>query len=1828
MRRIRKPLAWALSVMLIFTALPLTAFADEAIPADSMPTTEDVLGPMLDDTPLPTPEPTPEITIEPTPEPTPEATPEPMPEATTEPTPEPSSAPEDTSEPTEAPTATPEPTASPSAAPTPAPTPTPVPVEDSYVPGFTVIESEIGGAHAWPVPDNFTVTQGCGDQHAAIDIAADTGTPVVAADDGTVTITQTWNGIVTKGDSNSYGNMVQVTHADGTVTLYAHLSEINVRQGDTVVRGQQIGRVGSTGNSSGPHLHFEVRSNGSKVDPMAYITEDSTDAEKRFEELLEQYGGCIGEDGQLHTIDSREAIDKTLAEIAEEAGLTLPVFYANNVTVSEPRSTYLMNIGYVTDVEGATNGWGGKRINGKVAYCVEHGIALGLGDNSGYTQQDLTKEQMNRLTLIDYWGRYKNVANVKGCSAVNYNWDTIDVSAEYMAEFYCQLLIWETINSFGGSFVGASSVSIPSTVGGMDNIASQSTYNAFKKAVMEKVNLFYTTPSITGQTVTMKIGETVTLTDTTGALASYRDTPLVNTTGISVAKQGNKVILTATGNPNPTGIVSFAYNVDLDYYTDEPGYYYEHAVSQDVATCGFSGRDPTSVTFNVNVEMNGSLKIVKTSEDGVVSGVRFNVTGDGVNTTVQTGPDGTITIPNLQDGTVLTVTELTSDQYVQPQSQTVTIKANETATVSFANVLKKWTATVTKRDSSTGTAQGDASLAGAVYGVYRGNDLIDQYTTDTNGQFTTKAYVCGDNWSIREISPSNGYLIDSTVYPVGAEPGNYSLEHNKIEITVKEQVIKGKVQIHKQYEVLNGPPADESGAEFQVYLKSAGSYAAAKEAERDTITTNAAGYAITKDMPCGTYIVHQSKGGAGRETVDDFEVVVAENGKTYSYELLNELKNSQLKIIKTSDTGKVEGISFRVTRLKDNYSKVYKTDANGLILTETLPIFEDNEGKTKYQYRVEELDTEETFGYALPAPQTVTLSDGGIAEVKFHNAPLEIGTTANSGEGAKDTQSADDVVIVDTVSYSGLQSGKEYTLSGILMDKATGKPFLDFDGHEVKAETTFTPESRDGTVDVIFKFNSLNIKQDTDVVVFETLYREGMELTTHADIDEEGQTVKIRVPEIGTTALSEDGHRVDPLGKVTITDEVSYENLKPDKEYTVSGVLMDKATGEVFLDAAGEEIRSEVIFTPEEPTGTVTVEFTFDASNLHGTQLVVFEYLYYDGLLLAAHAELEAEGQTVEIKNPKISTIAVVEGGGKTTLTADDVTITDTISYSDLTAGVEYRITGILIDKATGEVFLDFDGKPVTAETIFTPQEDGTPDTKPEEPEDAPDHPDTPGTEPDTSDADTADGAEMDEPTPDKREDSVSSEKDNSTSPETLEKPLETPHEGNNPPDTENGAEDAERGICGEVELTFTFSSLQLKENTELVVFDELYRVETNTQIAKHKDLQAESQTVTVRVPKIGTTAQFEDESKEIIAHKEIVLVDTVAYEDLKPGREYTVSGVLMDKATGKPFLDVEGNTVLGETTFIPEAPTGTVEVEFRFNGVFLHTDTDVVVFESLYHDGIELTTHADLEDEGQTVTVHPLHGSITTTKVNLEDPTDKISGAVFGVYADTNGNGKYDAETDLLVGTLDEIETGVYQLDGILSGRFFLHEDEAPEGFVQDMIYYPFEISEDGQVVVFETTPGKMFPNKPIRGSVTTTKVNANDPNDKLSGAVFGIYLDVNKDGRYTAGTDTRVGTMAEGKKGVYTLKNLLHNHYLIHEDKAPQGFIQDDTYYPFQITEDGQVVVFETTPGALFPNRPIEVPPKTGDFPSPLIAAAAGSAVLSGIVTVLLFRRKRHKA
>ena len=244
---------------------------------------------------------------------------------------------------------------------------------------------------------------------------------------------------------------------------------------------------------------------------------------------------------------------------------------------------------------------------------------------------------------------------------------------------------------------------------------------------------------------------------------------------------------------------------------------------------------------------------------------------------------------------------------------------NTVTNKSFTNILKKWNVTVTKSDAETGLPQGDATLAGAVYGIYKGDQLVDAYTTDANGQFTTKYYVCGDDWTIREITPSEGYLLDSTVYPIGAEAKNYTMEYNTTANDVTEQIIKGRIAIIKHTDdgetQLETP---EAGAEFAVFLKTAGSYDSAKASERDYLICDENGYAVTKDLPYGIYTVHQTKGWDGRELLADFDVYIAKDGQTYRYLANNRNFESYIKIVKVdAETGKViplAGAGFRLYR--------------------------------------------------------------------------------------------------------------------------------------------------------------------------------------------------------------------------------------------------------------------------------------------------------------------------------------------------------------------------------------------------------------------------------------------------------------------------------------------------------------------------------------------------------------------------------------------------------------------------------------------------------------------------------------------------------------------------------------------------------------------------------------------------------------------------------------------------------------------------------------------------------------------------------------------------
>ena len=407
---------------------------------------------------------------------------------------------------------------------------------------------------------------------------------------------------------------------------------------------------------------------------------------------------------------------------------------------------------------------------------------------------------------------------------------------------------------------------------------------------------------------------------------SYGSTKIVKTSedgkveGISFTITGNGVNKTVTTGAG--GVIQIDNLAPGVYTVTEQSY--DKYEPQEVRRVTVVSGQVATVNFN-NTLKRGTLIVTKTSEDGLNEGVKFHLYGTSlsglaVDEYAVTDSTGKAVFSDVLIGTGYTLEEVdTAIRYVVPEKQTAAVEWNTVTNKSFTNILKKWNVTVTKSDAETGLPQGDATLAGAVYGIYKGDQLVDTYTTDANGQFTTKYYVCGDDWTIREITPSEGYLLDSTVYPIGAEAKNYTVEYNTTANDVTEQIIKGKIAIIKHTDdgetQLETP---EVGAEFAVFLKAAGSYDSAKASERDYLICDENGYAVTKDLPYGIYTVHQTKGWDGRELLADFDVYIAKDGQTYRYLANNRNFESYIKIVKVdAETGKViplAGAGFRLYR--------------------------------------------------------------------------------------------------------------------------------------------------------------------------------------------------------------------------------------------------------------------------------------------------------------------------------------------------------------------------------------------------------------------------------------------------------------------------------------------------------------------------------------------------------------------------------------------------------------------------------------------------------------------------------------------------------------------------------------------------------------------------------------------------------------------------------------------------------------------------------------------------------------------------------------------------
>lgn len=488
---------------------------------------------------------------------------------------------------------------------------------------------------------------------------------------------------------------------------------------------------------------------------------------------------------------------------------------------------------------------------------------------------------------------------------------------------------------------------------------------------------------------------------------------------------------------------------------------YEVPKAQNVTLT--SGNVDLIVNVNFNNELKtGSIKINKQSEDNQNDDREFTITGNGKTYTIKTGSDGVAILSDIpvynsnNEKIVYTISEKNVPvRYVVPADQTATLTADATTTKTFKNILKKFTVEVTKQDSETTSAQGDGTLAGAVYGLYKDGELADTYTTDESGYFKTKEYVCG-NYTIQEISPSAGYLLDTTVHSVGTEPEKYTIESNLISMTVTEDVVKGNIAIIKHSD--DGSTQIETpevGAEFEVYLKSSGSYANAVETERDHLTCDENGFAQTKDMPYGVYTVHQTVGWEGTEFIADFDVNISENGQTYRYLINNAKFESYIKIVKVdSETGKTipyEGAGFEIY------------DSNGQKISMTFAYPTPTTIDTFYT---------NSEGYLI-TPEVLPYGEYSLIEVQAPYGYALDKTPVAFSVSSENAEKENSLTIVKVVKQNTAQKGKisVHKTGDIFTSVATvSSAYTNENGEMIVNPTTYTPVFADGDLsDAIFQ---------------------------------------------------------------------------------------------------------------------------------------------------------------------------------------------------------------------------------------------------------------------------------------------------------------------------------------------------------------------------------------------------------------------------------------------------------------------------------------------------------------------------------------------------------------------------------------------------------------------------------------------------------------------------------------------------------------------------------------------------------------------------------------
>ena len=1111
--------------------------------------------------------------------------------------------------------------------------------------------------------------------------------------------------------------------------------------------------------------------------------------------------------------------------------------------------------------------------DGKEAYCIEPGHTLYSGntltEDGSTVWKNLGSAKQKAINLALLYGKPGPGKSLSGTE-----------DQKWVAT---QLIVWEFVSGCRSTSEGYKCTNtkfIDGICAGGANPGVKSVYNAISKSLANysTVPSFASAIASKAEPYEMKYSDgkyTLTLTDSNSILSDF---DFKTTSGISVSKSGNKLTLTSTLPVNDAVTFNSAKSMpDVGKTVLVP---YGDATLQDVISGVENDADPIRAYFKVKTS-SGNLKLIKTSEDGNVANIEFTVKGDGYSKTVKTNSKGEFELTDLFPGSY-TVTEITDSKYETQKSQTVKVESGKTATVTFKNVLKKWNLTVTKTDAETKSAQGDATLAGAVYGIYNNGKLVDKYTTDKNGSFKTSYYVCGDNWTLKEIEPSEGYLLDETEYHIGAEAKKYTIENNSISIGVTEDILKGKIAIIKHTD--DGSTkieTPEKGAEFQVYLKSSGSYAKAKESERDNLICDEYGFAETKDLPYGTYTVHQTKGWNGTKFIADFDVFISENNKTYKYLINNASLESYVKIVKVdSETGKqipYAGAGFQI----------YDPDGNKVTMKYTYPT-------------VTEIETFYTNseGYLI-TPETLPYGKGySVVEVQAPYGYTLDSTPVSFDITAENTSEENGVTIVKTEKKNTPQKGTitvEKTGEIFSNVTAVGGGYTDENGNDVALPTIYQPEySVSGLSGAVFE-----IYADENITTPDgTVRAKKDELVATLKTNSKG-TATSKQLYLGKYRVVE---TVAPYGTVINpephTVELTYSGQNEKVTNTSTSFTNDRQKAEIDLTKILEQNEKFNIGNNEE---ILNVSFG-----------------------LYADEDLKASNGTVIPENGLIEIITCDEKG-KATFTTDlpigsyyvkEISTDNHYILSDKKYPVAFESAGQ--NSATVHITVN-DGGPIENEIIYG----------------------------------TIKGLKIDRETGENIAGALFGLFSIYEIKFTEETAILT-------------AESNEEGI-------FTFENVpygeyivcELKPATGYLPNGESYPVT----ISENKEV-VEITVLNDKIPELKTTAAI-DGKKEFTVNGDITIDDVVSYKHLTAGKEYTIKGVLMDKSTGKQFL-VDGKEVCSEVTFTPETADGEVTVSFTFDGSVITKETEIVAFETLYRDGKEIAVHDDIDDKGQTVTIHP----------------------------------------------------------------------------------------------------------------------------------------------------------------------------------------------------------------------------------------------------------------